>query len=85
MNLDWLKDVRGNKEHERQRIAEIQAARPALKVLKNILERKIEEAQRVAKTKDLYESPAWAYYQADNNGVVRAYTEILTLLDLGDK
>ncbi len=31
-----------------------------------------------------YDSPSWAYKQADRNGYLRAYREIYDLLDLSD-
>jgi hypothetical protein len=32
-----------------------------------------------------YDSPSWAYKQADRNGYLRAYSEILALLNVSDK
>lgn len=32
-----------------------------------------------------YDSPSWAYRQADKNGEARAYSKILNLLDSKDK
>lgn len=85
MNQTWLKDVKTKPEQVAQRKSEIQAGKPALKVLKNILERQLEEAQRVATSKEMYDSPSWAYLQADAAGTIRTYREIISLLDLGDK
>lgn len=32
-----------------------------------------------------YDTPSWAYKQADRNGYVRAYKELITLLTFSDK
>jgi hypothetical protein len=40
--------------------------------------------QEVVSTED-YDSPSWAYKQADRNGYLRALREIQTLLNVSDK
>ena len=42
--------------------------------------RKIENSSRAQ-----YESPSWAYLQADNNGYARAYREMIELLSLTEE
>ena len=32
-----------------------------------------------------YDSPSWAFKQADRNGYMRAYREIISLLNISDK
>lgn len=41
---------------------------------------KISESQTVSRSKLTYESPNWAYLQADQNGYERALSEIMSLL-----
>lgn len=39
----------------------------------------------LATSKTDYDSPSWAYKQADRNGYIRAYEEIAKLCDISDK
>lgn len=77
MNVDWFKDARDNVE---ERKALVKASRPILKVLKNILDRKLKEAGRDAVSRPDYTDAAWAYVQADYNGYIRALEEIAKLV-----
>lgn len=84
MKTDWVKDVNHDPAARKEREAYIQAGKPALKVLKNILTKKLEEAERNATSKASYDKASWAYYQADHLGAKRTLLEIIELLDLGD-
>ncbi len=48
--------------------------------LVKLLEEKIRSEQSVTISKDGYESPSWAYRQADSNGYKRGLFEIISLL-----
>jgi len=48
--------------------------------LKKLLEEKINASNRVARSKDAYNIPNWAYLQADAVGYERALTEVINLL-----
>src|SRR5262245_40939417 len=48
--------------------------------LKKILSEKINASNRVARSKDAYGIPNWAYLQADAVGYERALTEVISLL-----
>lgn len=83
MNKTWYKDCKDDKEKE-ERSHNLVAAVPSLRVLKSILldyKRDIEYNQSKA---DLYDSPNWAYQQADFLGQKRSLDKILELLVLED-
>lgn len=50
------------------------------KRLTEILEEKIDASVKGSRNKDNYESPAWAYLQADARGYERALSEIISLI-----
>ena len=55
---------------------------PALNIYKNAIEDKL---RKIRKTKETdYDSPSWAYLQADRNGYTRALEEILNLIPRPD-
>lgn len=51
------------------------------KRLKELLAEKEALAQKSIVSKDMYDSPSWAFLQADNNGYIRALHEILSLIE----
>ena len=48
--------------------------------LKELLDKKIDASVREGRSKDSYDSPNWAYEQADRRGYERALQEIFDLL-----
>lgn len=80
MNNEWFKDCPSEQAKD-DRKKMVKSAAPTLKVLKTIVERYLrdEESKRLSKTN--YESPSWAYLQADGNGAVRILKLMNTLLD----
>lgn len=82
MKLDWLKDVsnQGIDAVEERKVM-VRSCQPTLNVLKNILEKKIEEIEHSQKRKADYDCPNWALKQADYIGSMRVLKDILTLLD----
>lgn len=83
MRTDWFKDL--PKEQQEDRKAMVKSAQPTLKVLKSILDKMLDELETERSKKAHYDSPAWAYLQADNNGAVRALKRVIDLLDQEDK
>jgi hypothetical protein len=82
MKLDWVKDVSNQGvEAVNERKALVRSCQAALDVLKNILEKKIEEIDSGRTRKADYDSPNWALKQADYIGSIRAIKDVLTLLD----
>lgn len=51
-----------------------------LKIFKNLIDKRIEVLEREVYNKKNYESPSWAFFQADLNGGLRQLTELSNLL-----
>lgn len=51
------------------------------KRLKELLEDKVEASLRKGRSESSYESPSWAYLQADQKGYERALFEIISLIE----
>lgn len=49
--------------------------------LKDMLTEKQEASLRVSRSRGLYDSPNWAYMQADASGYERALEEVMALLE----
>jgi hypothetical protein len=49
-----------------------------------LVEQKIKASNTQKVSEDSYDSPSWAYKQADHNGYVRALEDVLKLFELGD-
>lgn len=81
MQTDWFKDCK-TEEEKKERKELVKTAKPTLKVLKNILEKRIEAEMLYGVKKERYDSPVWSHVQADVNGSVRTLQSILSLLDL---
>jgi hypothetical protein len=76
----WYRGCLNNEELKKERKALLLASTPALNVLKDILidQLKTLEANEIAT--DVYNTPSWAYAQADINGCKRTYKRIIDLL-----
>lgn len=57
-------------------------SRVALERLREIITEEIKAGEALPKTD--YDSPSWAYKQADRNGALRAYQNVLKLLEFLD-
>lgn len=76
MHAKWLKKAKT--ENERQaRQREVKSFKPAFDEILELLE-SLEEENLVAD----YDSPSWAYRQADRNGANRKLAEIRKILTL---
>lgn len=49
--------------------------------LQKLLQDKIDASRNASMSKDAYESPNWAYLQADARGFERALSEVISLLE----
>lgn len=74
MDTRWLKGFPADKFEERRK--EVASFKRAFKALTELLESEGEE-----KRPD-YNSPSWAYHQADVNGANRKLKDILKLIDI---
>lgn len=77
MKSAWFKDCKNKKEKEAVRQV-LQSNRESLDRLKEILEPMLKDTTPAAD----YDSPSWAYKQADRNGFNRAVTTVLDLINL---
>jgi len=77
MKAAWFKDCKSKKQKEA--VAQtLQSNRESLDRLKEILEPMLKDTTPAAD----YDSPSWAYKQADRNGFNRAVTTVLDLINL---
>jgi hypothetical protein len=58
------------------------SAKPVLERIIDLIKEDIENLEKVEISTRAYESPNWAYRQADCNGYKRAMANIKTLIDL---
>lgn len=77
MDLRWLKNLPEDVE-EVDREKEVLGFRNAFRELTEVLERELKE---IAPD---YDTPSWAYKQADQNGYNRAIRSVLKLIKLED-
>ena len=76
MKTIWFMDLPKDEQDGFKR--EVKSAKNVLDKLEQIVQNKIKE---IVITND-YDSPSWAYKQADRNGYNRALTEIINILHL---
>jgi len=77
MKTAWFKDCKSKKEKEA--VSQVlHSNRDSLDRLKEILEPMLKDTTPAAD----YDSPSWAYKQADRNGFNRAVTTVLDLINL---
>jgi|TARA_R110000796_G_scaffold172673_1_gene289660 hypothetical protein len=77
MKAAWFKECKSIKEKQAVRQA-LQSNKESLDRLKEILEPMLKDTTPAAD----YDSPSWAYKQADRNGFNRAVTTVLDLINL---
>ena len=78
----WLQDIKSqeDKEHFAQTVYN-SSNDVVLMKLKKILKQRLASLEVIERKADIYDSPNWAYLQADSNGTVRTTKQILQLLD----
>lgn len=79
LSSKWIKHAR-TPEQKKEVMAQILAAKPALDLLRKILEAEMLSKKKVSRTKEAYEMASWPYMQADMIGEERAYLSVLKLL-----
>lgn len=77
MKAAWFKECKTKKEKEAVSQS-LHSNREGLDRLKEILEPMLKDTTPAAD----YDSPSWAYKQADRNGFNRAVTTVLDLINL---
>lgn len=83
MKIEWFAGLPKDKQEERKAL--VKSAAPTLKVLKNILEKRLDDLESKRVNPANYDSPAWAYMQADINGSMRELERVIELLDQEEK
>lgn len=83
MKTDWYRRLTGTTREERKEM--VLSATPTLELLKEILELKRADLEEAQKGIALYESPQWAYLQADHLGAIRSLDYVIDLLTLKDR
>jgi len=82
MHLRWVDNLKTEKERQ-SFFDTLKNNRFVLKRLKEILEEELGKLNKLSESS--YDSPSWAYLQADINGQKRQITRVLDLLSfLGD-
>lgn len=76
MKTIWFMDLPKDEQEDFKR--EVKSAKNVLDKLEQIVNSRIKE---IVVAND-YDSPSWAYKQADRNGYNRALTEIINILHL---
>lgn len=77
----WIKHLKED-QHKQEFMTSLLAAKPVLTRLGQLLEEDIKTSQSGSLTKDKYESPNWAYLQADKVGEQRALNKILKMINI---
>ena len=79
VSVQWLKHLR-TEEDRKEFTQYVMGCPQLLEVLENLSNEKIEISQKSVAAD--YDSPAWAYRQADKVGYERAWREVLELTKL---
>lgn len=80
MRVELLAGLSEEDQVKRQQL--LYACREALDVYREVLEARVKKAYEELTSKRLYDTPNWAYVQADLAGLTRAYREVIDLLTL---
>ena len=81
MKVSWLKGAQ-TPQAKQERKALIHAAKPALVLLKEILELELKNLEDNELKPEMYDVSNWAYHQADINGAKRTYRKVIDLLPI---
>ena len=76
----WTKGLDETAKKEMQ--AQLLASSNILGRLEKLVLEDIVASKKSQASKESYESPSWAYLQADSTGEIRAYNKILKLINL---
>lgn len=78
MKLNWTKGLSGEAKRDIQ--LEYASSSNLRKRLEVLLREKQASSQKAIISKESYDSPNWAYKQADNVGYLRALEEVISIL-----
>lgn len=80
MKMELLAGLLPEDQEKRKQL--LRACHEAIDVYKEVLEARLSKTYEELSSKKLYDSPNWAYVQADLVGLARAYREVIDLLTL---
>lgn len=80
MKVDWYRNLGVSTQEERKAL--VLSARPAIEILKTIVESRLRDASANMAARASYDSPAWPYLQADYLGAARELEFLKDLLTL---
>lgn len=80
LKVEWLAGLKPEDKAERADM--IRSAGPTLRLLKSILEKRLDAKLAAMLGKQNYESASWPYAQADGIAEQRVLREIIELIDL---
>lgn len=78
MKTKWTQGL--NADETKEMVSYFKSSLLLRKRLDKIIRDKIESSTASSLSKDTYDSPSWAYLQADRNGYERALREIISLI-----
>ena len=84
LSTEWTRSCKSPEDKEKVEKLLRNSGR-SLGLLRDILERRIQELYRSERKVETYSSPNWAYMQAHTNGMLAAYNNIDQLLSFLDK
>lgn len=85
MNSAWTKGLRKGSQEDKDIRALYAESFILRKRLLTILQDKFDIKVKAAMNSDNFDSPSWAYVQAESIGYAKALKEIMTILDASDK
>lgn len=81
MNSAWTKGLRKGSQEDKDLRASYTESLIIRKRLAQILEAKFDSRMKATMSNDGFDSPSWAYLQAESIGYAKALKEIMSILD----
>lgn len=81
MKTEWFKGARDGEAKDERRL-QIISAEKAFEILTGILEDKIRQKDSERNSEQVYELPAYPYFQSDASGYIRALKEVQSLINI---
>lgn len=85
MNTAWTKGIRKGSQEDKDIRSSYAESFIIRKRLTQMLADKIDGKMKVAMSNDAFDSPSWAFLQAESIGYAKAMQEIIKLLDAEKK
>ena len=82
MKSEWVSHLKSREEQLKFKEF-VQSSQPVLSRLSDLMDSRLRSGE-VVKAND-YDSPSWAFKQADRNGYLRAVSELKALLNTADQ